>query len=109
MSQKKKADETYGHPISYLLTSDICHLALHWLNLPGMRAGPNSQPCLHEEVKRPEATKLKWQVRTIFKKGACQINKGKTNPLEKGDHDYLIELQQEKSKTDTEGKGKNAR
>lgn len=108
MPRKEKADETYWHPISYLLTGDICHntaLArscryVHQSKLPA---------CLHEEVKPPEATKLKWQVRTIFKKGACQINQGKTNPFQKGDHDYLTELQQERSKTDIEGKGNNVR
>ena len=108
MSQKKKADETYWHPISYLLTGDICHNPALARSRRYVRQS-TLPTCPHEEAKHPEVTKLKWQVRTIFKKGACQITKGKTNPLEKGDCDYPTELQQEKSKTDTEEKGNNVR
>lgn len=61
------------------------------------------------EGKHPEVTKLKRQVRTTFKKGAYQMNRGKSNPLERGDCDYLTEIQLRISKTDTEGKENNVR
>jgi len=44
-----------------------------------------------------------------FQKEACQIIREKNNPFKKVGRDYLIELQQEKSKADTEGKGNNMR
>lgn len=52
-------------PASSLVTFAI---TLHRPDLTGTCAGPKSQPCRHEEAKHPQATKLKWQVRTIFKK-----------------------------------------
>jgi len=106
LSPKRKKQPRHAgipFPASSLVTFAIIP---HWLALAGMCASPNAQPCLHEEVKHPEVTQLKWQVRTIFQKGACQINRGKTNPLEKGDRDYLIELQQKKIKDRHRGEGK---
>lgn len=61
-------------PASALMTFTI---TLHWLHLAGM-CSLNSQRCLHkEEVKLPEATKLKWQVRMILKKELVKSTEGR--------------------------------